>query len=482
MASGKTVNLDNLVRLGADRLAAILLGLAGESADVKRRLRLELASEAGSEVIAAEISKRLTAIKAARSFLDWRKRREFVKDLDLQRAMIVERVAGPQPDTALELMWRFLSLAGPVLNRVDDSNGTVGDVFRSACQDLGAIARNAKPDPAVLADRVFAALAGNDWGIYDRLLEAIIPALGPEGIASLKGKLTETLAKQQRGAGMRSWSGGGFLRHALQSIADHENDVDAYAALLPAEDLTRLDTGAELGRRLLAANRTVEALAVLEASRPGRQAARPHSEEGLFLGGYVFGQGEWEEVYLDALEADGRSDQAQTLRWQTFEERLSAPRLRAYLKRLADFDDIEAEDKAMQHALAYKSFAVALDFFYEWPEPARAAKLILARHHEINGDAYHLLAPAASLLDAKHPLAATLLRRAMIEHTLEGARHSRYKHAVRHLLECESLVPTISDYGAFDSHQVFADRLRTTRSRKTGFWTQLAELAVVKRR
>ena len=178
MASGKTVNLGNLVRLGADRLAAILLGLAGESADVKRRLRLELASEAGSEVIAAEISKRLTAIKAARSFLDWRKRREFVKDLDLQRAMIVERVAGPQPEIALDLMWRFLSLAGPVLNRVDDSNGTVGDVFRSACQNLGAIARNAKPDPAVLADRVFAALAGNDWGVYDRLLEAIIPALG----------------------------------------------------------------------------------------------------------------------------------------------------------------------------------------------------------------------------------------------------------------------------------------------------------------
>ena len=50
-----------------------------------------------------------------------------------------------------------MDLAEPVLNRVDDSNGSVGDVFRAACQDLGTIAAKAKPDPVNLADRVFAA-------------------------------------------------------------------------------------------------------------------------------------------------------------------------------------------------------------------------------------------------------------------------------------------------------------------------------------
>ena len=129
MAPKKTVTLENLVALGPERLAAILVDLADADAEVKRRLRLELAAQVGGDSIAAEIGKRITTLKNARSFVDWQKRRDFVKDLDLQRTMIVERVAQTRPDLALDLMWRFMALAEPVINRVDDSNGSVGDVF-----------------------------------------------------------------------------------------------------------------------------------------------------------------------------------------------------------------------------------------------------------------------------------------------------------------------------------------------------------------
>jgi len=57
MASKKTVTLDNLVALGPERLAAILVELADGDAEIKRRLRLELAAQAGDDTIAAEISK-----------------------------------------------------------------------------------------------------------------------------------------------------------------------------------------------------------------------------------------------------------------------------------------------------------------------------------------------------------------------------------------------------------------------------------------
>ena len=55
MAQKKTVAVaaDNLVRLGAERLAGILLELAGEQPAVKRRLRFELVGEAGGEMITA---------------------------------------------------------------------------------------------------------------------------------------------------------------------------------------------------------------------------------------------------------------------------------------------------------------------------------------------------------------------------------------------------------------------------------------------
>ena len=113
-ASRKTVTLDNLMALGPERLVVILVELADGNAEAKRCLRLELAAQEGGDSIAAEIGKRITALRSARSFVDWQKRREFVRDLDQQRAMIADRVAPIRPDLALDLMWRFLDLAEPV--------------------------------------------------------------------------------------------------------------------------------------------------------------------------------------------------------------------------------------------------------------------------------------------------------------------------------------------------------------------------------
>lgn len=103
MASKTTVTLDNLAALGPERLAAILVGLADGDAEVKRRLRLELAAQAGGDAIAAEISKRITTLRSAWSFVDWPKRRDFVRDLDLQWAMIADRVAPTRADLMLDL-------------------------------------------------------------------------------------------------------------------------------------------------------------------------------------------------------------------------------------------------------------------------------------------------------------------------------------------------------------------------------------------
>ena len=91
---------------------------------------------------------------------------------------------------------------------------------------------------------------------------------------------------------------------------------------------------------------------------------------------------------------------------------------------------MEAENRAMHHALGFRSFSAALHFFKEWPDQAHAAQLVLTRAPEIDGNLYFLLDPAAQLIEGKYPLAATLLRRAMIEDTLEGAKSTRYKHAV----------------------------------------------------
>jgi hypothetical protein len=471
LASKKTVTAENLAALGSDRLVGILVALAKGDEDIRRRLRLELAGQAGSEDIAAEIAKRLTSIRNARSLVDWRKSRDFIKDLDLQRAMIVDRVASSRPDLALDLMWRFMSLADSVFNRVDDSNGTVGDVFRSACNDLATLASEAKPDPETLAARVFAAITDNGYGVFDDLVKIVFPALGETGVARLKSKLDAALADCPARHDRRA----DCLRRALQDLASAEGNVDGYIALIPADVRKQPGIAARIGRELLNAGRAAEALVALENGAPKKHGT--YLNDDPYHPGYEGPWIEWEDTYLDALDATGQTERAQLIRWDAFEERLSVRRLRAYLKALPDFEDIAAEERAVTHALGFKSFSSALYFFVEWPDLANAAQLVLERRAEIDGNAYHLLDPAARLLEGKHPLAATILRRGMIDDTLDGAKSTRYRHVARHLMECQSLGSAIQDYDPFETHQAFVARLRAKHGRKTGFWSQFAETA-----
>ncbi|MGK3796861.1 DUF6880 family protein, partial [Enterococcus faecium] len=93
---------------------------------------------------------------------------------------------------------------------------------------------------------------------------------------------------------------------------------------------------------------------------------------------------------------------------------------------------------------------------------------------EIDGDFYELLDPAASALEGRHPLASVLLRRRLIDVTLQKARATRYRHAVRHVREIESQQSDIKDYGRHESHDEFMARLKREHPRKPAFWSLLA--------
>lgn len=472
MASKKVVNHANLEALGAERLAAILLELGAEDVAVKRRLRLELSTEAGPEAVAADIGKRLATLRQARSFVDWHKQSALVKDLDLQRQLVVEKVAEDRPGLALELMWRFMGLAAPILNRVDDSRGDVGGVFRQACRDLGMIAVRASPEPARLADQVFDAVTSNGYGEYDQLVEVVLPAMREAGIARLKERLTTGLATRP-GTKSSCDVTAGALRRALQDIADHEGDVDAF--IKHESDRHSPPRAAAVATRLLAAGRAEEALCALEGGAPAEHSACDLEETWTF-GSAGGGEDAWNQAWVAALLAAGRVEEAQRFRWARFEARLDAGQLRAYLKALPDFEDVTAERKALDHALAFSHFEMALVFLVEWKALREAGRLVLGRSREIDGNLYFVLDPAAKALEGKEPLAAVLLRRAMIEDTLKGAKTTRYRHAARHLLECRSLEPDIVDHSRFETHEAFVARLRAHHGRQPGFWSRTEEL------
>jgi len=275
-------------------------------------------------------------------------------------------------------------------------------------------------------------------------------ALGDAGLAALKTRFTEALADPE-------WDGDAVLRIGLMALADLDGDADAYAAQYePAmQKLPRV--AAKIAERLLTAKRASEALTLLDAA---------DTDDGFPV--------EWVNMRIAALDASERTDEAQKMRRQVFEASLSPDYLRDYLKRLPDFDDVEEEDRALDFVVEKGNAYRALTFLIEWPALDRAAAFVMSRRGAFDGNRYYQLGPAADALEAKHPLAATALRRVMIEDTLNGGKSNRYKHAARHLLECESADAVLDDYGPLVSHERFVTGLRDRHGRKYAFWDLVA--------
>ncbi|WP_109993813.1 DUF6880 family protein [Salinisphaera sp. LB1] len=476
MASRKTLNARNLEALGAPRLAELLLEISAGDAAAKRHLRLALAGSMGAPEVAKEVRKRLTTIARSRSFVDWQKRDALIRDLDAQLDAIVDQVAPAEPREALELLWRFLGLAGSIHERCDDSSGRVGDVFHFALTRMGPIAESAGVAPDALADRTYDALVGNDYGQYDGLIDVLAPALGEQGLAHLKERMIalsntpierppeaerEVIAYGMGGPiyadEMAERSRVSTVELALKDIADAQGDVDAFIAQYDEATRRVPKIAADIAQRLLAAGRAQEALDTIEAAEH-RHGGWPDFD--------------WEDARIAALDAVGQGDEAQAARWSVFQRALSASHLKAYLKRLDD--DLDAEEQALDQVRRHPDVLQALGFLKNWPDLDRAARLVIERAAEMDGDYYEILAPAAEALASRSPLAATLLLRAMIDFTLENARSKRYKHAARHLEECARLADAIDDFRGFETHADYDARIRDKHRRKPSFYRLIA--------
>ncbi len=481
MVTKTTFNAKNLEALGAERLAALLIEISTGNATAKRRLRMELAGAQSPRELAKEIRKRLAAIARSRSFVERQGIRALAADLASQRSAIVGIVAKSDSQDALDLLWRFMALAQPIFERCDDSDGVIGGIFRDACGDIGDVALQAKVSSAALADQVFDALVANDYGQFDRLISVLAPALGQAGLEHLKWRMIDLSNRPvqrpaEKGRIKIGWSSSGpiyaddiaersrvsTVKLALQDIADAQGDVDAFIGQYNEETRKVPKIAAEIAQRLLAAGRVDDAWAALDVA--------VHRQSGR----WTWPDFAWEDARIDVLEALGRSDDAQKARLECFERALSATHLRAYLKRLPDFDDVEAEEEALDYARGSRNLLQALVFLVSWPCLDRAANLVIDRAGELDGNHYDFLTPAADALAERYPLAATLLLRAMIDFSLTHNRSSRYKHAARHLLECAGLSSAVVDFGAVEAHDVYVARLRLEHGRKTSFWSLLA--------
>lgn len=474
--AGKALNKANLLTLGADVLADLLLESVKGDAARQRRVRMALAAEQGPETIAADVRKRFAQIRRGRSYISRKAQKTLAKELSDLTQLIETGIAPDAPDLAFDLLWAQLHLAAGIHERTDDSWGTIGDVMRDAMDAISRIAPSLTKDPKGLAEDVFEAVSVDGYGAFDHAVHALAEALGDTGLGHLKALsgaarsaplteadlilyefITDPAQREDRARVARDRT----VEMILQDVADLQGDVDAWLARYTPEQLTFHTIAPEAATRLLAAGRAEEALRLVEGALPND---------------HWFHSPDLDEAHFACLEALGRRDDLRNALWARFEKRLCPDALRRHLKLLPDFEDIEAEDAARNHVLTFPVIDAALAYCLQVQDMSLAAQLVLSRHAEIDGDAYDILTPLADASVATHSLAAVLLWRSMIDFALTKSRSGRYGHAARHLASCATADMAIPAYDGHPTHAEYLNGLKANHARKASFWERVADL------
>lgn len=437
-APKKTLTAPNLAVLGADRLAALLMEVAGGDALWKRRLRMELAGEVGGPDLALELDKRLTSLAESRVRVSWRKRPELVRDLQSLRRMIVDRLAELDARLAFDRMVAWFDLYPGLAVRVKDPKGELAVLFDGATGELATLASALGPEGAVpiLSDALATRLS--EWASW----------IG-RGVGDLSPAVATALLKDLTHGKPRPT---GRLALVVRKLAERSGDLDAWISAIPDDDRHRPEVGAVMAARLAAAGRAEEARAALEDSRP---VVPPSSRWGRKPEPAPAPPQQWLEAEIAVLEAEGRLAEADDARWALFERTLSADALRAIIARLPDFEDVPALDRAFAHAGTYFDPVKGLAFLMNWPALREAADMVLARGGELRGG-HEDTALWASRLSARYPAAALVLLRARARTLVRlGSGMTDEVEGLVH--EAESLAAQTGD----DGHAAFIAGLRT---------------------
>ncbi|WP_082980162.1 DUF6880 family protein [Labrys sp. WJW] len=470
MAAKSKFTAATLADLGPAKLAGLIFEETQVNPAFRKRVIAALAGVQGPEAVAKLVERRLSALEKARSFIDWPKIKEFEKDLAATLASITGEIGPGSPSLAVDLLLRFIATAGSVFARALSSS-RLEDLYGEAVAALGPLATRLTPtDLAGLPDRVMA-LADKAGDIAPAVIASLLERASATDLDRWDRLLADKVATLQPAYVARPY------RELRQAIADGREDLDGWIAL-ENEKPSEARDGLAVAEKLLAAGRAEEALSWLDVGEPSRLAYADALDlaDGVVRRDFRLPA----RIGLKAriLEALGRGQEAQDLRWATFETTLDPVILRAFLAKLDDFAEFEVLDKAFAHALAAKTRYRALYFLAEWPRLDYAARLVLDFGLVWDGSHYQVLQSVADRLQEAQPLAASLLYRALVEEILAKGKSAAYGHGAAYLARLDDLATRL-DPGALAklgrlSHADWRAYLSKKHGRKASFWAAVA--------
>ncbi len=441
------ITKDQLATAGANKLSDIILSLYEQNPALQKQLNIIFSGlDENPKKLIATLKKEISSLKRSRAFIDYYAHNDFVDRINQLRLRIKEDLADKSPKDALILMHSFLDLHAKTIERVDDSNGAIGDVFRDSCQDLGDIYTKVPKPVEEITQAVFDLFIEDDYCICSNVIMDFKNALKDEGLHLLYLKLITA-----------SSLGKSDITLGLKNIADCQKDIKAYIKACAFKNGEFSDRSCiEIATRLIDDWKASEALDWLNKVDVTHQVLRSKVRS----------------LKINALELNGDYSQAEKERILWFDETLS-PSIYGEILSNAKPEFKESFKKtAVEKAFNFSEPHTSIDFLIKAQEFEACGKFVCLKIDQLRGGAFYTLRPAAKILHQIAPLPATLLYRKMIEPVLNETKSKYYNYAARDLVSCSVLNDKIVSWQEFKPHNVYFQEIQESHKRKISFWPQ----------
>ncbi len=443
-----------LRRQNTTDLVDLLLDLAQEHDAVLARLaRMQLADR--PDKLAADFKKALTGLRRSTRFYDYRETNGFVRTLGTWLDQVAHELLPKDPSAALSLFETFIEADEKWFERVDDSDGLIGEVVQNACRYWLQAAARCDVPPGGWSDRLLRLYATDPYGVRSDLLRCAGLLLDEpaqrELVARFESQLTRALdaAPGGRQLPISVFHASGALTLLAESLGDPDIEVCATLRHSPQPNALQRE---RFARAYLDANRPADALVWLQDHWDSYELTRRN-------------------LLADAFERLGRFTESLPIRQQVFESTLSDLDLTDWLRHLPQAEQPKAIAHAREIALGHDELIDAAALLLELGDAAAAEERLLSEAERIDGRSYTRLVPLSEALRARDCLRGeAAVHRALLNAILDRGYARAYGHAARYWKRLGEIDALGIELTPLVSHEEFAAGIRSHHRRKTSFW------------
>ncbi|WP_027186143.1 DUF6880 family protein [Desulfovibrio inopinatus] len=443
-------NIHNkLVALGVEALADALMELASRCETGQIFIdRLLLSNDQASNYFSNAIKK----LGAENYFISWRESEAFTAELEQLLGDIKSKVGNPQ--SGIELTCQFFEIDKAILERSDDSSGSIGAVFSSNASDLFSFYASQCPEKDWILEKVINILRNDQYNVRDALLNHAKDFLDTDHLQQLADHFSEKARNESDDYEQRvAWS-------YIQTLARQLNNPKLFeqARLATTDKHDTTNSYLDIAKAYLKSGKPEVALSWIEKISPD-DVTTSYDKHNLLI-----------EIHGKLGNPKEQEKAAWTLfRWYRDKENLEK------LLNIVGKDKkarIIADETAI--ILKVQAFnASNLKFLCENGRFQEAEEYILDREDQLNGENHYFLEPIANTMEKQgFHLPAVIIYRQLLESVLERRNSKYYHHGIRYLKKLDKITNKISDWKNRTPHQDYFHKIYAEHKRKTAFWSK----------